>query len=513
MAASKETQPDYGLQEALRESEVRYRTLFDSIDEGFCVVEVIFDAQQNPIDYRFLETNPSFDKQTGLINAQGRTIKELVPQHEAHWFEIYGAVALTGEPVRFQHRAEQLHRWYDVYAFRVGAAEQRHVAILFNDISERRRAEDEVREREDRLRMVIENLAEGLIVVNPHGAALHWNQTAVQMHGYDVLDEELKHFSSVPDLFEIRTLEGLPVPVEEWPVLRLLRGEDLRGRELVVRRKADGWERILSYGGTLVRDKGGEPVMGLLTIRDVTELKKAQAVLVRNEKLASVGRMAATIAHEINNPLAAAMNLLYLVSETPGMPDFARANLELAERELRRIAHITKQTLGFYREGGKPTTVPLPSIVDGTLDLYAPKLVGKSARIERRYRGPSAVYGIEGNLRQVVSNLISNSIDALPDAGTLHVRTAPSTSDGAMVRLTVADTGIGIRPENLKQIFEPFFTTKESVGTGLGLWVTRELIKKNGGKIRIRSRFGRGTVVSIWLNKERRETGRDNTAA
>ncbi len=130
-------------EEALRASEARYHTLFDSIDEGYCVIEVIFDEQEKPVDYRFLEINSAFEKQTGLIGAQGKRMRELAPGHEEHWFEIYGRIALSGEPARFQNRAEQLRRWYDVYAFRYGEPKNRHVAILFNDSTERKRAEEE----------------------------------------------------------------------------------------------------------------------------------------------------------------------------------------------------------------------------------------------------------------------------------------------------------------------------------------------------------------------------------
>jgi len=129
----------------LSESEKRYRILFNTIDEGFCIIEVIFDENEKPIDYRFLDINPSFEKQTGLIDAQGKRMRELAPKHEEHWFEIYGKIAVTGQPVRFVNRAEQLHRWYDVYAFRVGQPENRQVAILFNDITERKRQEEELR--------------------------------------------------------------------------------------------------------------------------------------------------------------------------------------------------------------------------------------------------------------------------------------------------------------------------------------------------------------------------------
>jgi signal transduction histidine kinase len=133
--------------DALQSSEVRYGALFNALDEGFCVIEVIFDRQEKPIDYRFLDINPAFEKQTGLVNAAGKTMRELAPLHESHWFEIYGRIAMTGEPARFQNRAEQLHRWYDVYAFRVGNPKMRLVAILFNDITERKRAEVSLSER------------------------------------------------------------------------------------------------------------------------------------------------------------------------------------------------------------------------------------------------------------------------------------------------------------------------------------------------------------------------------
>jgi PAS domain S-box-containing protein len=143
----------------LRESEQNYRMLFESIDEGFCTIEVLFDQNEKPVDYRFLRISPSFERQTGIKNAAGRRMREIAPQHEEDWFEIYGSIALTGEPMRFENEAKQLGRWYDVYAFRVEDPQRRRVGILFNDITERKRAEVEARDNERRYREVQAELA------------------------------------------------------------------------------------------------------------------------------------------------------------------------------------------------------------------------------------------------------------------------------------------------------------------------------------------------------------------
>jgi PAS domain S-box-containing protein len=143
----------------LRESEQNYRTLFESIDEGFCTIEVLFDQNEKPVDYRFLQISPSFGRQTGIKDAVGRRMREIAPRHEEHWFEIYGRIALTGEPIRFENEAKQLGRWYDVYAFRVEDPKRRRVGILFNDITERKRAEAEARESERRYREALMELA------------------------------------------------------------------------------------------------------------------------------------------------------------------------------------------------------------------------------------------------------------------------------------------------------------------------------------------------------------------
>ena len=152
--------------ESLKDKENQYLTLFNSIDEGFCTVEVIFDSDDKPIDYRFLEINPAFEGQTGLVEAEGKLMRDLAPDHEEHWFEIYGKIALTGEPMRFVNEAKALNRWYDVYAFKIGDPKGRIVGILFNDISERKKAEGELKEYQDTLEEKVEKRTEELLKSN-----------------------------------------------------------------------------------------------------------------------------------------------------------------------------------------------------------------------------------------------------------------------------------------------------------------------------------------------------------
>ncbi|MBL1263913.1 PAS domain-containing protein [Methylomicrobium sp. RS1] len=152
-------------EEALRKSEEQYRTLFESIDEGFCTIEVLFDEHERPVDYRYLQVSPSFERQTGIANAAGRLMREIAPQHEAHWFEIYGRIAQTGEPMRFENEAKALGRFYDVYAFRIGDPALHRVGVLFNDITERKRSEEALRNSEEKFR-TLSNAAPALIWYN-----------------------------------------------------------------------------------------------------------------------------------------------------------------------------------------------------------------------------------------------------------------------------------------------------------------------------------------------------------
>ena len=233
--------------------------------------------------------------------------------------------------------------------------------------------------------------------------------------------------------------------------------------------------------------------------------KKAEEALIRSEKLASVGRMSAVIAHEINNPLAAVMDLLYLAESADGVPESVREYLSTADAELKRIAHITRQTLGFYREMAAPVTFPFASLLGSVVDLLRSKINARKAVLDVQCEKGLEITAVHGELRQVFSNLLANSLDALGDGGRVTIRASSSRDpqNGTLrVRVTVSDNGRGIEPAALSQIFEPFFTTKGATGNGLGLWVTKQIIEKHGGQIRLRSHTsGRhcGTSFSITL--------------
>lgn len=266
-----------------------------------------------------------------------------------------------------------------------------------------------------------------------------------------------------------------------------------------------GKPRWLMSRGRPVRDASGHPVRFVGIAMDVDERKRTEAALLQSEKLASVGRMAMTIAHEINNPLAAVMNTLFLANKQDEAPPAVRRYLDIADTELRRIAQITRQSLGFYRESSSPTMVSVKSIVDSTVDLLASKIKAKSANVDTRGDEQCQVTAVSGELRQVLANLLANSIDAVAEGGTVKVRVSPVTfvnGGEPCVRISIADNGRGIQRELLPRIFEPFFTTKDSVGTGLGLWVSKQIVHKHRGVMRVRSATSgrrRGTVFSVFL--------------
>jgi signal transduction histidine kinase len=239
--------------------------------------------------------------------------------------------------------------------------------------------------------------------------------------------------------------------------------------------------------------------------RDITELKRAQMALMQAEKLAAAGRLAATIAHEINNPLEAVTNFIYLAKTTEGIPEEVCRTLEIADRELARVAQIAQQTLGFYRDNSQHKWVSLSELIGEVVTLYERKLRYKRLETEIEVDAELKLHLKHGELKQALSNLIANAIDASSEGGKLWLRARANKNwtNGLEkgIRITLADNGSGMSPDVQRQIFVPFFTTKRDVGTGIGLWVTKKLIEQQGGYLRFRSKQGQGagTVMSVFL--------------
>ncbi len=239
--------------------------------------------------------------------------------------------------------------------------------------------------------------------------------------------------------------------------------------------------------------------------RDITQLKLAQMSLMQAEKLAATGRMAATIAHEINNPLEAVTNFIYLAKTSEGVPEDVCRTLDIADRELARVAQIAQQTLGFYRDNSQLKWVSLAELVQEVITIYERKLLNKRLTVEVEVDSRLKLLVKQGELKQALSNLLANAIDASSERGKLWLRARPTRNwtNGMEpgVRITLADNGSGMTAEVQQRIFVPFFTTKIDVGTGIGLWVTKNLIEQQGGYMRFRSKQGlnAGTVMSFFL--------------
>jgi PAS domain S-box-containing protein len=265
----------------------------------------------------------------------------------------------------------------------------------------------------------------------------------------------------------------------------------------------DGKRRWVHARWMLYRGPSGRASRAVGVVLDVSELKEAELALVRSEKLSSAGRIAATMAHEINNPLEAVTNVVYLAQREPSI-DVIHGYLQMADSELRWVSHVVQRTLSFYREDKPAAPFQVTEVLDQSLELVSRAAKAKSITITREYRDSvPLVVGVPGEIRQVFCNLLTNSLDAVGASGSIRIRVSCHAGEGSrQVRVSVADNGSGIQPSDLSRLYEPFFTTKKASGTGLGLWVSKQLIEKHGGRIQVHSSVRgprTGTVFSLLL--------------
>jgi PAS domain S-box-containing protein len=383
--------------------------------------------------------------------------------------------------IRTTAEAERLAVFLAISVFAGSMARQRKLAES--------RADRSLRE----MAAIVEYSCDAIYSCRRDGIIVSWNRAAEILYGYSA--EEAV---------------GLPVarlaPMErrdevQRNLLILQQGGHIASYRTERMRK-DGTLCPVLLSVSPLRNAKGEIVGTSAIARDISPERQSEEAIRRSEKLATAGRIAASVAHEINNPLEAVLNLLYLARHDAS---HAAKYLTMAEHEVIRVAQIAQQTLGFVRDASARSLLEPAAIMDEILQLYARKLDDRGVRVLRRYRNQSQIEGYSGELRQLLANLVVNASDAMSENGVLQVRVASAHqwSEGKQgVRVTVADNGGGISSADMAHIFEPFYTTKKDSGTGLGLWVSRGIVEKHGGSIRVRSRSSgpqRGTVFFIFL--------------
>jgi PAS domain S-box-containing protein len=352
------------------------------------------------------------------------------------------------------------------------------------EIRLRERHAEQIRQREEWFRVTLTSIGDGVIATDENGRVTFVNTIAEQLTGTTLAQSKGREIQDVLPLFN----ETTHTPVENPVSIVMQKGLIVGMANHTVLQRPDGTTTPIEDSAAPIRDDRGKLIGVVLVFRDASKERNAQEILRKTEKLAAAARLAATVAHEINNPLEAVGNLIYLAKTEPGAPPPVIENLQLAEQELGRVAHITRQTLGFYRESGTLDLVEISELVESVLKLFDNKLNTKKIRLEKRLE-QCEVRGRTGELRQLVSNLISNAIDAVAPGGSLKLEASCVNHDQApAIQITVEDDGPGIDPLHQEHIFEPFFTTKKDVGTGLGLWVSKQIVERHGGSIHIDSR-------------------------
>jgi two-component system, NtrC family, sensor kinase len=346
------------------------------------------------------------------------------------------------------------------------------------------------------LHAVMQSMAEGLARTDRDGGVRYLNNAAERLLGYALDEIEGQHFHRLVHR-ESRVCPGAACLIANFSAIP----EGTHESQFI---RKDGTPMTVEFTAAPYMVAG--QIEGVVvTFRDIGDRKRSEEALRITEKLANTGRMAATIAHEINNPLEAITNLVYLIGVSRTLDADTRKYVDMAQAELSRVTHISKQTLGFYRQSSLLADFSLVEVTEGVLGLLGRKLSAAQIEIQRRYKTETALHGYAGEMRQVISNLILNAIEAVGTKGKvcIHIREARDRHSGQRgVRFSILDSGPGIPPAKMHSIFEPFFTTKQEKGTGLGLWVSNGIVHKHGGYMRVRSSqhpVRHGTCFSFFL--------------
>ncbi len=480
----------------LREREERFRALAESLPQLIWMANA--KGETTYCNHRVFEYFGLEASETKIPRWAGR----FHPEDEERTFAEWRKSIERSEPYQVEYRLRRhdgVYRYFLARAVpaRTAAGEIERWVGSCTDIHDRKLAERELREREERFRVLADSMPQMVWMTDRLGNNIYCNQRYLDYLGVTEAERD-----GIPWLDLVHP-EDLAFTWEIWS--RAVETGEPYLNEFRIRRK-DGMYRYFLARAVAIKNDGGEVDRWIGSATDIHDQKLAEDALRRSEKLATAGRLAASIAHEINNPLEAVTNSLYLALQDQTLDPDTKTYLHTAEQELRRVAHITTQTLRFHKQSISAARVDLCDIVDSVLALFERRLANKNIQVNAECKRGSFATCFADEIRQVVANLVSNAMDATREGGSirLRVRTARSWTrehpDG--VRIVVADTGHGIPSTVLDRIFEPFVSTKEATGVGLGLWVSEGIVRKHGGAIRVRSRANAqpsGTVFTVFL--------------
>ena len=515
--------------DALAKSEERYRTLFDSIDEGFCIIE-FFDGPHGPLsDYVHVEANPAYAHHAGIANVVGQKVREMVPAEADGWVELYGEVLRTGKPIRFERELVATGRHLELAAFRIEPPELRQVAVLFQDVTSRKKAEEALQRLNETLEMrIAEAIAERKIladIVDGTSAFVHvvdrdyrWLaiNAAAKREFFRLFGTEPKVGDSLRAFLDEG---GEPLAVARALWERALAGEEFV--EVLAFTDLRGERRHYEMHVNALRDAHGELIGAFQFVYDVTDRVEAQLRLTAAEdalrqaqKMEAVGQLTGGIAHDFNNLLTGVTGSLEMLQTRISQGRLSEIDkyITAAQSASRRAASLTHRLLAFSR---RQTLDPKPTDVN--------RLVIGMEELIRRTVGPQIALEVvtaaglwpalidPPQLENALLNLCINARDAMPDGGRITIETANKWLDeraanerhlspGQYLSVCVSDTGIGMPPEVIARAFDPFFTTKPiGQGTGLGLSMVYGFVRQSGGQVRIYSEIGQGTTMCLYL--------------
>ncbi|HZU33889.1 MAG TPA: ATP-binding protein, partial [Candidatus Angelobacter sp.] len=457
-------------------------------------------------EHIFQMANPPYLNLVGGRSVIGKSVAEAVPESiEQGYITILDRVYRTGEPFvaegalftmvrRSGEAPENRYLDFSYQPLRNADGSIDGIIVLGIDVTHRKEADEVLRKSEERLRLAQSagqfttwdwDLTTGEIA---------WNANVAEVFGRP--GHELSSFDAFMRHVPESGREELTAKLNH----ALERGHEFSHEFRVVwPDKSLHW---IAANGKPYYATGPRAVRMVGVSWNITARKRADEALVQAEKLAAVGQLASSIAHEINNPLEAVTNLLYLSAQAAILPE-VQQYIALAQQELNRVTNITTQTLRFHRQSTRASTTSLRDVMENVLTLFQGRIINTGITVERRYKTEGKVFAYEGDLRQVIANLVSNAIDASQSGGkiTVCVKDASDVKTGKrLVRITIADTGCGMAIETQQRMFDPFFTTKSATGTGLGLWVSSEILKNHHARIRVRSSQDHehhGTVIAL----------------